>query len=168
MVSDTHPVIWNSACFQPWTYWVKRFLQQYIYLKIVTLFRKNVVSIYYSKLVSYTPVGGWIAGATCQTNIEECASQPCQHGGLCIDLINGYHCNCTADYTGASCEIHMDPCFNNPCHNNATCHLKSAKDYYCECIPGERIHKQLVATIILGGATYFVGRKFKSYPKLSD
>lgn len=78
----------------------------------------------------------YIQGQTCQTNIEECFSMPCQNGGVCIDLINGYHCNCSAEFTGANCEFLRDPCFTNPCLNNATCHLRMAKDYFCECPQG--------------------------------
>ena len=39
------------------------------------------------------------------TDIDECASNPCQNGGVCIDGINGYTCNCAPGYTGVNCEI---------------------------------------------------------------
>ena len=29
---------------------------------------------------------------------------PCQHGGTCVDLINGYECRCTDQYTGVNCD----------------------------------------------------------------
>jgi len=28
------------------------------------------------------------------TDINECASNPCQSGGTCNDLVNGYTCTC--------------------------------------------------------------------------
>ena len=36
--------------------------------------------------------------------ILECASSPCQSGGSCEDLINGYKCHCMAGFEGDNCE----------------------------------------------------------------
>ena len=43
------------------------------------------------------------SGATCQTNIDECAVNPCLNGGTCADGINSYTCTCPAGYGGATC-----------------------------------------------------------------
>lgn len=40
------------------------------------------------------------AGPNCQTNINECASNPCLNQGTCIDDVAGYKCNCLLPYTG--------------------------------------------------------------------
>lgn len=40
------------------------------------------------------------AGPNCQTNINECASNPCLNHGTCIDDVAGYKCNCILPYTG--------------------------------------------------------------------
>ena len=37
-------------------------------------------------------------------DIDECASSPCQHGGICTDGINGYMCTCVQGYSGSNCE----------------------------------------------------------------
>ena len=37
---------------------------------------------------------------TCSTNINECASNPCQNGATCEDQVNGYRCACVAGYNG--------------------------------------------------------------------
>ena len=40
-------------------------------------------------------------------DIDECASDPCQNGGICLDRINmikGYTCRCTPGWTGPNCE----------------------------------------------------------------
>ena len=40
------------------------------------------------------------AGARCTENIDECASQPCQHGATCQDRVDGYQCSCAPGYEG--------------------------------------------------------------------
>ena len=37
-------------------------------------------------------------------DIDECASDPCQNGGTCVDKINRYNCECEDGYTGTNCE----------------------------------------------------------------
>ncbi|KAH3692451.1 hypothetical protein DPMN_194292 [Dreissena polymorpha] len=44
-------------------------------------------------------------GQTCETDINECGSSPCQNGGSCTDRLNGYVCRCTEAYTGSNCEV---------------------------------------------------------------
>ncbi|KAK7105726.1 hypothetical protein V1264_017068 [Littorina saxatilis] len=38
------------------------------------------------------------------SDIDECASSPCQNGGSCVDQVNAYTCNCPAGYNGSNCE----------------------------------------------------------------
>jgi len=82
---------------------------------------------------------------SCETNINECASSPCANNGTCIDLINGYECNCTADYINSNCSKSLnDTCFGklNRCRNNGKCILKSPHLYVdkpeteCQCMDG--------------------------------
>ena len=40
----------------------------------------------------------------CPSDEQECASDPCQNGGRCVDLMNGYRCVCVDDYNGINCE----------------------------------------------------------------
>ena len=42
----------------------------------------------------------FFSGSTCATNVNECASGPCQNGGACTDGINSYTCACAAGYNG--------------------------------------------------------------------
>ena len=50
--------------------------------------------------------------------IDECANNPCQNGGVCLDDVNGYKCTCKAGYTGSDCEIGRPTYNNEPLHNN--------------------------------------------------
>jgi hypothetical protein len=36
---------------------------------------------------------GW-TGRTCEVDFDECGSQPCQNGGICVDKINDFSCAC--------------------------------------------------------------------------
>ena len=38
------------------------------------------------------------------SDVDECASSPCQNGGSCVDIINGYYCACKSGYHGLHCE----------------------------------------------------------------
>ncbi len=42
-----------------------------------------------------------------QTNIDDCASQPCQNGGTCTDGVDAYTCACAAGYEGTNCEVRL-------------------------------------------------------------
>ena len=38
------------------------------------------------------------------SDINECASKPCQNGGKCDDYVNDYFCTCPKGYVGKNCE----------------------------------------------------------------
>ncbi|XP_014667123.1 PREDICTED: uncharacterized protein LOC106808786 [Priapulus caudatus] len=42
-------------------------------------------------------------GHLCDTNINDCASRPCQNGGTCVDKIGAYRCRCKPGYSGHDC-----------------------------------------------------------------
>ena len=42
-------------------------------------------------------------GIYCETEINECDSNPCVHGN-CSDMINAFSCNCSAGFVGLHCE----------------------------------------------------------------
>ncbi|XP_060587615.1 neurocan core protein-like isoform X2 [Ruditapes philippinarum] len=44
-------------------------------------------------------------GEFCETNIDDCATDPCDNNGTCVDGINNYTCTCQPDTTGRNCEL---------------------------------------------------------------
>ncbi|XP_059483045.1 protein crumbs isoform X2 [Neocloeon triangulifer] len=81
--------------------------------------------------VCFCPAG--TSGDTCQVNIDECASSPCQHG-TCQDLLNAYECKCEKGFSGIHCETDVNECEPDPCEHG-TCRDLQA-DYMCECFDG--------------------------------
>ena len=90
---------------------------------------------------------GWVGNGQNCTDIDECASSPCQHNGTCTESstdsgisIGNYRCTCAAgfangvcadgfiiDYTaqctmmeGGNCDLDVDECASSPCQNG-TC-----------------------------------------------
>ncbi|OPJ67614.1 crumbs-like protein 2 isoform B [Patagioenas fasciata monilis] len=92
---------------------------------------------------SYSQAAGFLcwcqpgfAGETCFTNIDECESQPCQNGGLCVDRIDGFLCHCLPGYSGVECAVNINECEEGPCKNGAVCEDGIA-DYTCHCAPSQ-------------------------------
>ncbi|XP_072043139.1 uncharacterized protein [Amphiura filiformis] len=55
---------------------------------------------------------------------DECASEPCQNGGICIDKENGFSCKCRRGFLGRTCqeEKGLSPCGRNSYFcNNGRC-----------------------------------------------
>ncbi len=73
-------------------------------------------------------------GTNCETEIDECAANPCVHG-QCLDGINAYVCECDPGFSGTNCETNVDDCANAPCQNGGTC-VDGVNSYTCECVNG--------------------------------
>lgn len=40
----------------------------------------------------------------CETEIDECESNPCLNGGTCLDRLNHFQCECVRGFRGTLCE----------------------------------------------------------------
>ncbi|GAB0086814.1 Cubilin [Sergentomyia squamirostris] len=79
---------------------------------------------------------------TLMTKLSEdnCRSNPCQNGGSCIDIYDGFLCHCPPQYQGPTCVLDVNECevfagTGSGCQNGATC-MNSYGGYFCHCATG--------------------------------
>ncbi len=46
----------------------------------------------------------------CEVDIDECESDPCRNGGVCVNRHNHYLCECVSDFSGENCEDTVSSC----------------------------------------------------------
>lgn len=80
-------------------------------------------------------------GSICEINMNDCTVGACFHGGVCIDKVGGFECQCTPGYVGPRCEGDVNECLSNPCTNPGTqaC-VQLVNDFRCDCMPGYAGH----------------------------
>nr|CAD7458158.1 unnamed protein product [Timema tahoe] len=72
---------------------------------------------------------------TAEYDVDECSSVPCQNGGTCVDLVDGFRCECTPEWEGSACQFDADECQDSPCINAYSCQ-NLVGDYKCKCQKG--------------------------------
>ena len=64
----------------------------------------NTVQPFFGGITCF-PCPDGTAGVGCVSQVDECASMPCQNGGQCIDLFAAFICNCTGTgFNGTLCD----------------------------------------------------------------
>ena len=68
----------------------------------------------------------YFTGASCQTDLRPCSSNPCLNNGTCIQNITDissptYFCECSKYFEGSFCQNKIDLCQNKTCSNKGYC-----------------------------------------------
>ncbi|KAK7889240.1 hypothetical protein WMY93_024800 [Mugilogobius chulae] len=79
-------------------------------------------------------VPSWAFGLIPSGDTNPCQTNPCLHGGSCLQEGDGYSCYCPQGFSGESCEIDIDDCQSNPCQNGGTC-IDEINSFVCLCLP---------------------------------
>ena len=61
---------------------------------------------------------------SCDEDLDECLSYPCQNGGTCeqTEEHGNYTCTCPDEFEGHNCqELKIKTCNEFPCKNGGTC-----------------------------------------------
>ena len=84
-------------------------------------------------------------GKRCETNVDDCAPNPCRNNSTCVDQVGNYTCVCPPQLMGRHCEDAFDACATSPCQNGASCiTTQPQQDFYCECVAGNPPHSLLI------------------------
>lgn len=79
-------------------------------------FDRVFAGLYHPNTFECTDSTGWFADGC--INIDDCYSGPCQNGGVCIDEVDAYQCDCPVPYVGEHCELYAH---------------KAQGEYLCQC-----------------------------------
>lgn len=76
-------------------------------------------------------------GSRCQHNVNSCEINRCEHGGTCIDTLDGFECKCKPGFVGLNCEAQVKECAAEPCNSVGTLECQDQiNGHKCVCLPG--------------------------------
>ncbi|XP_063224864.1 protein crumbs isoform X2 [Bacillus rossius redtenbacheri] len=83
------------------------------------------------------------SGKYCETNIDDCSTgpdntSPCLNGGMCVDGINKYTCDCSeTGFEGQRCEEDIDECELSLAYCGKGICVNRPGSYTCQCNSGK-------------------------------
>ena len=86
-----------------------------------------------SAMIFVLPACCCSAGDTCSEDVDDCTpTHECRNGATCIDVLNGYTCDCRPGWRGRLCSQEVNECMSQPCANGGIC-TDALNGYTCEC-----------------------------------
>ncbi|KAI8512860.1 hypothetical protein Bbelb_094990 [Branchiostoma belcheri] len=81
----------------------------------------GVCSTCFNGTYTFCPCPVGYEGDPCDIEIDECSSEPCANGGICLDGLNSYRCFCQFGYTGDNCQTDLELCAMVSCPSDWQC-----------------------------------------------
>ncbi|CAF0775182.1 unnamed protein product [Adineta ricciae] len=78
-----------------------------------------------------------IYGQTCNKDIQDCGVDSCLNNSTCIELVNGFACQCSPNFYGSRCQYYRREYENfctKKCLNNGKCIVINSIER-CSCLP---------------------------------
>ena len=84
-------------------------------------------------ILTFKKITLYFTGKHCETQIDPCASKPCEFG-RCTIVNYSYSCECHHGFEGLNCDSRTDTCeVLLPCKNGGECLNLDPTEYKCEC-----------------------------------